>query len=236
LRIVMMRQTLGLVKKSFATSFDMEKITFSWLLIPFTIGMVTVVGTGIAALAKDTMIANTAAFLSLISLGYGLFLFVTKTITLFQKHFSDTNGLPAKQTMPSVLSVIPGVTLYSISIFRLLHYYGAQTGQHVEVLTFFVIMGAFTFQTWYLLFGATILKDYITKDFWKKEYYVTMRGLICPLVWYAVLWSFAYNVFFHNPIIYAIVLWATAFAIIFFVIISKKLYNCNRSNSSISCE
>ncbi|AKH32823.1 hypothetical protein XF24_00490 [candidate division SR1 bacterium Aalborg_AAW-1] len=234
--IITMKYTLVLVKKAFSTSFDMEKITFSRLLIPFTIGMVTVVGTGIAALAKDTMIAHTAAFFSLTSLMYGIFLFITKIITLFQKHFSDKNGLPNKHAMPGVLSVIPAMTLFGISTFRLLHYYGNQTGQHVESLTFFVIMGAFAFQTRYMLFGFTILKDYLTAEFWKKEFYLTMWGLICPLVAYAVMGSFAYNIFFKNPILYAIVILSTVLAIVMFIIISKKMTGCINNKSSIVCE
>jgi len=85
--------------------------------------MVTVVGAGIAALAKDSIVANTAAFLTIISLTWGLFLFVTKLITLFQKHFADKNGLPSKYAMPGFLTVIPNITLYSISLFRLAHYF-----------------------------------------------------------------------------------------------------------------
>jgi hypothetical protein len=41
--IVTMYVSLDITKKSFITSFDFEKITFGRLLVPFTIGMVTVV-------------------------------------------------------------------------------------------------------------------------------------------------------------------------------------------------
>jgi hypothetical protein len=108
--------------------------------------MTTVVGAGIAALAKDPTIAHTAAFFTFISLGFGLLLFGTKLVTLFQKHFSET-GLPGKQALPSFLIVIPNVTLYAISLFRLGHYFANQTGSHPDLFLFFVIIGAFTFET-----------------------------------------------------------------------------------------
>lgn len=234
LRILAMISTISLTKNSFVQSFELEKMTFWRLLIPFTIGMVTVVGAGIAALAKDSIVANTAAFLTIISLTWGLFLFVTKLITLFQKHFADKNGLPSKYAMPGFLTVIPNITLYSISLFRLAHYFWNQTGTHVEFFLFAVIVGWFAFQTRYFMFGLSVLKDFLINDFFKQEYYATLRGFVCPLVAYAVLGSFAYQQFFANPIIYRIDIAALAWAIIMFGFIGYKLMWCRKG--TITCE
>lgn len=54
------------------------------------------------------------------------------------------------------------------------------------------------------MFGLSVLKDFLINDFFKQEYYATLRGFVCPLVAYAVLGSFAYQQFFANPIIYRI--------------------------------
>jgi len=41
--VITMYVSIDITKKSFLKSFDFEKITFAWLLVPFTIAMVTVV-------------------------------------------------------------------------------------------------------------------------------------------------------------------------------------------------
>lgn len=225
--------SIKLTKKSFLSSFDFEKITFGWLLIPFTIGMVTVVGAGIAALAKHPQIAHTAAFFTFVSLGFGLLLFIAKLITLFQKHFSD-KWLPWKQALPSFLIVIPNVTLYAISLFRLWHYFANQTWTHPDLFLFFVIIGAFTFESWYLLFWLALLKTFFRDHFFKKEFYVSMWGLVCPFVAYAVLGAFAYQQFFQSKIIYWVVVFVMLISLLIYFLIGKKNIWC--SKHKILCE
>ncbi len=234
LRWITMYVAIDITKKSFFKSFDFEKITFGWLLVPFTIAMVTVVWAWIAALAKNPTIAHTSAFFTFISLWFWLFLFVTKLITLFQKHFTDKNWEPAKQALPSFLIVIPNITLFAISLFRLWHYFANQTGTHADLFLFFVIIGAFTFETWYLLFGISLLKKYFQEHFFQKEFYVSMRWLVCPIVAYAVLWAFAYQQFFNNPIIYWLVLVMMIISIVIYLIVAKKNIGCK--SGKLKCE
>jgi len=232
--LVTMYVSLNITRKSFIKNFDFENISFGWLLIPFTIGMVTVVWAGIAALAKNSVIANTATFFTFISLGFGLFLFITKLVTLFQKHFADKNGLPPKQSLPWFLIVIPNITLYAISLFRLWHYFANQTWTHADLFLFFVIIWAFAFETWYLLFWISLLKSYFANEFLKKEFYVTMWWLICPVVAYAVLGAFAYQQFFNNPIIYWLVVAMMLVSVTLYIIVAKKNIWCNKWTKS--CE
>jgi len=231
---ITMYVAIDITKKSFFKNFDFEKITFSWLLVPFTIAMVTVVWSWIAALAKNSTIANIAAFFTFISFGFWLLLFMVKLATLFQKHFADKSWSPAKQALPSFLIVIPNITLFAISLFRLWHYFANQTGTHADLFLFFVTIGAFTFETGYLLFGINLLKKYFQEQFFKKEFYVSMRGLVCPIVAYAVLWSFAYQQFFNSPIIYWLVIGMMILSIVIYLIVSKKNIRCN--SAKLSCE
>lgn len=232
--VITMRVSIKITKNSFFKSFDFEKITFGRLLVPFTISMVTVVWAWIAALAKDPTIANTAAFFTFISLWFWLLLFITKLITLFQKHFADKNWSPTKQALPSFLIVIPNITLFAIILFRLGHYYANQTGTNADLFLFFVIIWAFTFETWYLLFWFSLLKKYFQEQFFQKEFYVTMRWLVCPLVAYSVLWAFAYQQFFNSPIIYWLVLGFIVLSVITYIIIWKKNIWCTKGN--LICE
>lgn len=119
--VLLLRMEIKLLTISFEKSFDVSKITFGWLLHPFALGMLTVTGSGIAALAESSDIAHAAAFLTLISGSMGIFLFIVKIISLFTKHF-QSDGLGEKQFLPSFLIVLPNITLYSIALFRIGHY------------------------------------------------------------------------------------------------------------------
>ncbi len=191
---------IKLLTISFTNQFDVSKIHFGWLLHPFALGMVTVTGTGIAALSKNPDIAHTAAFMSLISGTMGLFLLAVKLVAIFKSHFA-MHGLPEKQFLPSFLIVVPNLTLYAISIFRFGHY--LEHHQNAELDAYFLIVTTvfFAFEVWYMLFGLSLLSEYLKKDFF-KEFYPSQWGLICPLVAFAVLGSFVYATFIPSPILY----------------------------------
>jgi hypothetical protein len=136
--------------------------------------------------------------------------------------------------LPSFLIVIPNVTLFAISLFRLWHYFANQTWTHSELFLFFVIIGAFTFETWYLLFGFSLLKKYFQEHFFQKEFYVSMRWLVCPIVAYAVLGAFAYQQFFNSPVIYWLVVVMMIVAIAIYLIVAKKNIWCKAGK--LKCE
>ncbi len=192
-----------LLKQAFIQKFDMSKISFSWLLYSFAIGMLTVTGMGFAALAKSAAIANTAAFMGLVSGSMGIFLLVVMTMTVFQKFFSS-EGLGDKTALPAVLIVIPNLTLYAISAFRFGHYLERHQGLHLDSYFTFVTALPFAIETWYLLFGLVVLWEYFRKDYFKGGYYVTLWGLICPLVAYSVLASFTYKTFMSLSVFYGL--------------------------------
>lgn len=225
-----------LLKKSFEKWFDVEKINFGWLLYPFALGMVAVVWAGMAALAHTVWIANTAAFFAFMVGTMWFFLFSVKLITIFKKHFASKEGLGEKQFLPSFLIVLPNVTLYALIAFRLTHYMGHQLEISVVGASFAIVVGAFAFSSWYLIFGLSLLKDYFKKHFVKKEFYVTQWGLICPFVAYAVLGSFMYQQFFGNKIVYVIVLISMLVAIwLYFLVLIRQLRCASNAKKKIVC-
>jgi hypothetical protein len=234
--VLLIRMEIKLLKISFINGFDVDKITFGWLLHPFALSMLTVVGTGIAAMANNPSIAHTAAFMSLISFTMGLFLFIVKIISIFKSHFNQ-KGLPERQFLPSFLIVVPVVTLFSISAFRLGHYLEHQFGYSLGPFFMIVTLLAFTFEIWYLAFGLSLLKEYFTKFYFKNEYYVTQWGLICPIVAFGVLGSFVYSTFIVNSILYYGILIIIIFAIIFYLDLFIRLNKCIFKNdkSNIDC-
>lgn len=225
---VTMYASMRILKKAFEQSFDIEKINFGRLLTPFTIWMLSVVWAWIAAMSKNSQIANTAAFFTLIAASMWLLLLLVKLVTLFKKHFEDKNWLPSKYFMPSFLIVIPNITLYAITFFRLGHYLEKTMWFHIDYFFYFVIAGWFAFATWYLIFGLMLMKKFFQNHFFKKEYYVQLRGLICPFVAYGVLGSFAYKIMWNSIIIYWIVILFMLLSIVLYFIIFRRYISCGK--------
>lgn len=217
---------IELLKISFVEGFDTEKISFGWLLHPFALGMMTVVGMGIAAMAADRGVADTAAFFSLVSGSMGMFLLLVKLIVIFKSHFSATE-LPDRQFLPSFLIVIPNVTLYAISAFRFGHYLEHVHGFHTEWFSFMAIVVSFAFEVWYMLFGLSLLSDYFKRHFFRKEFYVTQWGLVCPLAAFAVLGSFAYSLFLGSAAMYALIVVTAVLSVILFFVLLFRHYHCH---------
>ena len=218
----LMRMEIKLLKTSFEKDFDVSKIHFGWLLHPFALGMYTVTGTGIAALSQNANIAHIAAFISLVFGSMGFFLLIVKMITLFKSHFA-ASGLPDKQFLPSFLIVIPNITLYAISAFRFGHYLEHYFDAHLAGYFMVVTTLAFAFETWYMLFGFSLLTDYFRKYF-HQEFHVTQWGLVCPLVAYTVLGSFVYKFFVQSSILYTVILTTfTLTVILFFTLLYKQM-------------
>lgn len=220
--VLLMRTEIVLLKKSFVNGFDINKIHFGWLLHPFALGMLSVTGAGIAAMSNDFTIANVAAFMVLTSASMGVFLLVVKMVTLFKRHFAS-EGLPEKQFLPSLLIVVPNITLYAITFFRLGHFLEHHHGANLGVFFMVLMTLAFAFETWYLFFGISLLKDYFRKEM-REEFDVSQWGLVCPFVAYAVLGSFVYAVFAPIAILYYLVIAVAIFTIFLFTYILRKQY------------
>ncbi len=191
--------------------------------------MLTVTGTGLAALSTTSSIAHIAAFISVISGTMGG-LPVVKMITLFKSHFA-AKEMPERQFLPSFLIVIPNITLYAINAFRLGHYLEHQHEAKMETYFMVVIVLAFAFETWYLAFGLALLKNYFKKHF-LKEFYVSQWGLVCPVVAYAVLGSFMYKVFISTTALYVLILFVTLVSIILFFTLSLKQIKCMKNKDA----
>lgn len=232
--VAVMLMEIYLLGISFKKSFDVDKINFGWLLHPFSLGMLSTVGTGIAAMAQNTNIANSAAFMSMISISMGVFLLLVKLIAIFKSHFASS-GLPEKNFLPSFLIVIPNITLFAISFFRLGHFLERQHGFHLGAYFYLVIGLSFAFGIWYFAFGIFLLFDYFKKNHF-KEYYITQWGLICPLVAFVVLGGFVYNVVLASPILYAILVITMLVAIFFYFELLFKHIKCSKKSAEFNCE
>ncbi len=226
---------IHLLGVSFKKGFDIKNINFGWLLHPFLLGMLTVVGTGIAAMSKNTDIASIAAFMTMISGSMGIFLLIVKLVVVFSSHFASS-GLPEKQFLPSFLIVVPVVTLFSISGFRLGHFLERIFNFHMDLFSYLVIGFAYAFEIWYLFFGIYLLKEYF-KNHHFRDFYVTQWGLICPFVAFSVLGGFAYRLILPSPVIHAAIIISMITAIVFYIELFIKHFACLRKPYGIvNCE
>ena len=227
--------SIALLKISFTKGFDVDKIHFGWLLHPFALAMATVTGMGIAAMATNANIAHSAAFFSLVSGTMGIFLFLVKVVALFKRHFRG-EGMPEKQFLPSFLIVIPILTLYAISLFRFGHYLAHHAGATISDAYYLVVTtGLFAFETWYLLFGISLLFTYFKTSYREREYYPTLWGLICPFVAYAVLASFVFASFVPTHMFTVLVVLSEATAIVLFGDLLKRHILYVKQSRDIDC-
>ncbi len=192
---------------SLARGFDVSKVHFGWLLVPFALGMTSVSGSGIAALAHGSTVANIAFFMSLIPFTMAIFLLSVKLFSLFKEHYQT--GLSQKvEFLPSFFIVIPIITLLSITLFRYGHFLDHQLGGHLPKAYFTVVTtGGWAMMFWYIALGIVLLKDYWKNNLFNMKYFDESQwGLICPMVAFAVLGSFVYKTLLPNPIFIAIIL------------------------------
>ncbi len=226
---------IKLLKISFVNGFDINKIHFGWLMHPFALGMVTVTGSGIAALAQDKAIADIAAFMVLVTGSMGFFLFLVKLFALFKSHFGQ-DGLPDKKFLPSLLIVVPNITIYAITLFRFGHYLEKHQGAHLKAFFMVVMVTSFAFQTWYMLFGLALLRDYFKRHL-TKEFHVSQWGLVCPFVAYSVLGAFVYATFFPNIVLFWMITVVAFIAVFLFLFLLKRQMKCvgDSNKNGISC-
>ncbi|MFZ2154350.1 MAG: hypothetical protein WAV16_03920 [Candidatus Moraniibacteriota bacterium] len=222
--LVLMFLEITILKNSFLQKFDLEKVNFSWLMQPFSLGMATVTGTGIAAMATNPNIAHAAAFVSAISFTLAIFLLILKLTVLFKKSFS-MGQLPDNNSLPSFFMVIPIWTVLGISAFRYGHYLERQFDFHLGAYFVGVILLTFAFQTWYLFFSLVLSKDYISKNLF-KEYHISQWGLVCPLVAYGVMGSFVYANFVANAFLLNVIVALSILFVIFYLYLLVKQLHC----------
>lgn len=180
--------------------FDVSKMHFGWLLVPFALGMTAVAGAGIAALAKDPMIAKTAFFMSLMPFTMAIFLTGVKLVSLFVSHYEK--GMPTKvELLPSFLIIVPITTLLSISLFRYGHFFEHHSESHLPAAYFAIVTaGGWAFMSWYIGLGLVLLKNYWKNNLLNMKYFDESQwGLICPMVAFAVLGSFVYKTLLPVP-------------------------------------
>jgi len=220
-----LKEVFAQLHSSFVRQFDLREAHFGWMMSPFALGMVSVVGSGIAALAKSPAVAHAAAFFTLVGATGSMFLLVVKQVTLMQVHYQKP-GIPDRQLLPSILSVVPILTVLAIVGFRLAHYAHAQLGFHLEWAGPAIVAAVFAFQSFYMGFGLTLLRDFIVSDLRRSEYYPALWGLVCPFVAWSVLGAFVAGSVASAPWFVGVLVGSLTVAILLYVGILSRMLSC----------
>lgn len=220
-----LKSIYGQLHNAFSRSFDLNQARFGWMMLPFSLGMVSVVGSGIAALAKAPAVAHMAAFLTLVGATGSVFLLVSKLLTLLHVHYQQP-GLPDRHSLPSILAVVPILTVLAIVGFRLSHYAHVQLGFHMEWVGPAIVAVVFAFQTFYLGLGLVLMREYFRVDLRRAEYHPSQWGLVCPFVAWTVLGAFVGGSIASGPILVGALLLAFAAAIGLYLTVLVRMASC----------
>ena len=214
-----------LLKNAFTQGIDLAHLPFSWMLYPMTLAMVSVTGTGFAAMSKIPWVAHSAFFLSLIGIATSAVLFIFNLVTLFQHHFAKT-GYPDKQLFPSMLAMVPTVSLYGISLYRISHYLHRNLHLEVEWLATLGVTGLFALQFMMLGFGLYLMKDYLLDMYRQEDYFPSLWALICPFVGFAMMAAFTNVAFVASPIFAGLALLSLAVAVGSYGLLLRRMLAC----------
>lgn len=175
--LAIFRLEFRVLKATLSRPLDVAKLNFVWLLDVFAFGLVSLTGTGIAALCTNEVIASTAAFASLFTLSFGFFLLVLKLASLIY-HQIRAEGLPEKHILPSFFLVIPITCLYGFSFYRITLYLHNYFAYDMRILSFLILTTSYVVTIGWGLFCLYMLNRYFRDDFLKSDFAPTQWGLV----------------------------------------------------------
>ncbi len=156
---------------------DGTKLNFVWLLDVFAFGLVNLTGTGIASMAAGKEVSSIAAFASLLALGVGLFLLVTKLGYLVYLQLKSVS-LPQDAVLPSYFIMIPIICLFGISLLRLTQYLQIHFSFNTEVISFLLINFSYVCAIGWGIFSVYLLSSYFRKYFYRSEFSATQWAMV----------------------------------------------------------
>ncbi|MBI5484327.1 MAG: hypothetical protein HY888_07695 [Deltaproteobacteria bacterium] len=156
---------------------DVTQLNFIWLLDVFAFGLVSLTGTGIAALCSNKEIASIAAFSSLFTLSLGVCLFVTKLAYLIYLQIKASR-LPEKPILPAFFLVIPITCLFGFSFYRIMLYLQIYFSLDTRMLSFVFINVSYVITIGWGVFCLYLLSVYFKEDFLTCDFFPTQWGLV----------------------------------------------------------
>lgn len=214
-------------KHWFIKPVEFNKLNFVWLLDVFTFGLVSLTGTGIASMAKDSNIASLASFASLFVVGVGTVLFVTKFLFLIYQQLKSSR-LPEKPILPAYFLVIPITCLLGLSFYRITSFLQIVFSFDVRIVSFFILTISYVITIGWGIFAIYLLLDYFKKDFFKIPFAPTQWGMICALVGSQVLGVYIQGLYYPGALLSVVNYASIVLAAFLYVLIFTKFHQANK--------
>ena len=175
--LALFRLELRLLKTWLRQPLDPTGPNFIWLTDVFAFGLVSLTGSGVAALSDNPVIASLAAGASLLTLGCGFLLLVAKLAYLVS-HQMRTKKLPGKPILPAYFILIPITCLYGFSFHRIMLYLQTYYSFDLSWLSFLVMNISYVCTLSWGVFCLYLLGSYFKNDFLKSDFAPTQWGIV----------------------------------------------------------
>lgn len=175
--VIILSLEFKVLKTWMTNAIDISKFNFVWLLDVFAFGLVSLTGTGIAAMSGNKVIAGIAAFASMFTLSIGFFLLVIKLVYLIYLQIKK-DGLPDKAVLPAYFLVIPITCLFGLSFYRIAMYLQTYFSINVKGISFFIINFSYVIAIAWAGFTLFLLSDYLKNHFVKSNFSPPQWGMV----------------------------------------------------------
>jgi hypothetical protein len=166
---MLFRLEFRVLKDWLAHPLDLTQLNFVWMLDVFAFGLVSLTGTGIAAISTNKTIASIAAVACFFSLIFGLFLLVAKLAYLIYLQIK-AQRLPDNAVLPAYFIVIPITCLFGFSFYRIATYLQTYLSLDVWVLPFVFLTFSYVVTVGWGAFCLYLLSRYFKRDFLKSDF------------------------------------------------------------------
>jgi len=165
------------MKVWFTNEIELSRYNFIWLLDVFAFALVNLTGTGIAAMSGNGQIASIAAFMSIVTLIIGIFLFTLKLAYLIFQQIKK-HALPDKPILPAFFLVIPITCLFGLSFYRLGSYLQTNLSMELPSFSFFVLNFSYVITIVWGVFCVYLLSDYLKNHFADSSFSYPQWGMV----------------------------------------------------------
>ncbi|MCL1939759.1 MAG: hypothetical protein FWG04_03760 [Desulfovibrionaceae bacterium] len=166
-----------ILKKWLTQPTDVTKLHFVWLLDVFSFALVSLIGTGVAAMSHNGDIAAIAAFGSFFTVVFGFLLLIAKLGYLIFLQIK-AEALPGKNVLPSFFLIVPISCLYGFSMHRLAMYVQAHFAIDMAGMLFATFVIPYVIALGWSAFCIYLLWDYLRHDFLKSDFAAPQWSLI----------------------------------------------------------
>ena len=165
------------VRVWFGKSVKTDKFNFVWLLDVFAFGLVSLTGSGVAAMSTNTLIAALAVAGTVLTIIIGLFIFVAK-LTLLITSLIKAKKLPDNPILPAFFLVVPISCLFGLSLFRLTAYFQTFLKIDMSGASFVVMNLSYAIAVLWVAITLYLLFFYFKNYFLKSNYSAPQWGIV----------------------------------------------------------